>query len=455
MNSKLIIMDKTPTKTPNDRAKYLSCFSSKRKSPFTPAGCASQSPSGCVETCPDRFIRTKACHPLFSEFYDANFENKDSNIDNGLQKEEFIKYGQTLESQLFKDIDFSSFKSPSIKTGCYIPKKEALPPTQNIVKPIAPIIKAYKVLDAPNIINDFYFNILDYSKGLIAVALANEVYYMNLITSQNGLVNSKSEQTSDNYSSVCWNDSSSIIATTSYRGGVNIFQRNDTSFTSLLNFHPGLNKLYCSAWLGNLLLIGGDEGIIIGYDTKSGKNAFFSKLHSNYLWTIKPSEYNHLISTGGGDSSVKLWDTRKGAIVASLPHRSSVKGIAWNQKRPIYLATGGGMEDAEIKIWNVISMECMNKIDAETPVSSLQWSLISDDLISMHCTGENNIKIWNKKKLIGMLEGHHGNVLSGCMSETGEKLFTIGGEGTLRIWNVYEKQKPRLDEHEKLKMLIR
>jgi cell division cycle 20-like protein 1 (cofactor of APC complex) len=392
---------------------------------------------------------------LFSEFYDANFENKEANIDNGLHKEELIKYGQTLESQLFKDIDFSSFKSPSIKAGCYVPKKEAIQSSQCLVKPIAPIIKSYRVLDAPNLINDPYINILDYSKGLLAVALSHEVYYMNLASSQNGLIISKDERFNDNYSSVCWSDNSSMIATTSYHGSVDIVQRNESLYKPLFNFHPGLNKLYCSVWLGNLLLLGGDDGIMIGFDSKSGKNAFYSKMHSNYLWSIKPSEYNHMIATGGGDNSAKLWDIRKGAIVSSFSHRSNVKGMTWNQKRPIYLATGGGIEDMEIKIWNVVSMECVNKIDAESPVVGLQWSLLSDDLISMHNTTENNIKIWNKKKLIGMLEGHHGNVLTGCLSESGEQLFTIGGEGTLRIWNVYEKQKSKLDDHEKLKMLIR
>ena len=102
-------------------------------------------------------------------------------------------------------------------------------------------------------------------------------------------------------------------------------------------------------------------------------------------------------------------------------------------------------------------MECIRKITTSAQITDLHWSRLSEDIISLHGCSPNNIKIWNKSgAMVSVLDGHQGRVLAGCLNESGEILYTVGGEGTLRLWKIYNKSKS-IDEkcEEPMKMLIR
>ena len=157
-------MESTPSKTHLANFKNYTCQSANSKSPYTPNKYVTPSPQATGGATYDRFIRNKA-HPIFTEFYDHP-ENDDPNMPTKT-KEEIQKYEKTLESQMFQGIDFSSFKAPCMKPILPTMKIPAIPDT---LTPLSSTIKAYKVLDAPKIIDDFYLNVLDYSRGIIAIA---------------------------------------------------------------------------------------------------------------------------------------------------------------------------------------------------------------------------------------------------------------------------------------------
>jgi cell division cycle 20-like protein 1 (cofactor of APC complex) len=78
----------------------------------------------------------------------------------------------------------------------------------------------YKVLDAPELADDFYLNLVDWgSSGILAVGLGDSVYLWN---SESGKVEQLCKLTADTVTSVGWIQRVCIAAVTSYAFDTNM-----------------------------------------------------------------------------------------------------------------------------------------------------------------------------------------------------------------------------------------
>jgi cell division cycle 20-like protein 1 (cofactor of APC complex) len=80
-------------------------------------------------------------------------------------------------------------------------------------------------------------------------------------------------------------------------------------------------------------------------------------------------------------------------------------------------------------------------------VCNLSWSKNANELVSTHGYSQNQVVVWKYPSMqqIATLTGHTYRVLYLAMSPDGQTIVTGAGDETLRFWNVFSKNKERLD----------
>lgn len=122
-------------------------------------------------------------------------------------------------------------------------------------RPIRKIPKVpFKVLDAPELQDDFYLNLVDWSStNVLGVGLGTSVYLWSACTSQVTKLCDLSTR-EDSVSSVAWSEKGNYIAVGTFKGDVQIW---DAGAAKLLNTLPGHSaRVGALAWNHDLLCSG-------------------------------------------------------------------------------------------------------------------------------------------------------------------------------------------------------
>jgi len=324
----------------------------------------------------------------------------------------------------------------------------------NPKKPPRKIPKApFKVLEAPQIQDDFYLNLVDWScQNLLAVGLEQSVYLWNASTST---VNRLCDMPGDaQVTSVSWMADGTHMAIGSSDGNVDIW---DVPKQKKLRTYAGHRvRVGSLAWSHSprwLLSSGSRDRTILNRDVRIADN-YISKLvaHKQEVcglkWGINPTS---LLASGGNDNKLFLWEQRMQNQRDEIQqphhqfslHKAAVKAIAWSPHQRGLLASGGGTADQCIRFWNAVLNQEINHIDTGSQVCNLAWSTSVNELVSTHGYSQNQISIWQYPSMtqIATLTGHTMRVLYLSMSPDGQTIVTGAGDETLRFWSVFPKAK--------------
>ncbi|KAF2550652.1 hypothetical protein F2Q68_00034885 [Brassica cretica] len=117
-------------------------------------------------------------------------------------------------------------------------------------------------------------------------------------------------------------------------------------------------------------------------------------------------------------------------------HTYAVKALAWCPFQSSLLATGGGGGDRSIKFWNTHTGACLNSVHAGSQVCALFWSKKERELLSSH--GNHLALLYYPSLLkIAELTGHTSSVLCMAQSPDGCTVASAAGDQTLRFWDVF------------------
>lgn len=128
--------------------------------------------------------------------------------------------------------------------------------------------KPYKVLDAPNLQDDFYLNLLDWSdKNQIAVGLGSSVYLWSGCSSQV----CKLYETSNSHDYICSLTfcQGSTLAVGNTQGQVKLFDMNKHKKTHCFQGHYG--RVGSLDWCNGLLASGSRDGNVAIWDPRVGQ----------------------------------------------------------------------------------------------------------------------------------------------------------------------------------------
>jgi cell division cycle 20-like protein 1, cofactor of APC complex len=309
-------------------------------------------------------------------------------------------------------------------------------------KPPRPISKVpYKVLDAPELADDFYLNLVDWgSSNILGVGLGSCVYMWNSTT---GRVNKLCElQDNDLVTSVSWIQRGSHLAVGTHKGFVQIYDAEKSRRLRTMTGHTA--RVGALAWNEHILTSGSRDRIIYHRDVRSPEQ-HCKRLagHKQEVCGLRWNGEDGQLASGGNDNKLLVWDKLSQTPLHRFStHVAAVKAIAWSPHQHHLLASGGGTADRSIKFWNTATGSLIKEVDTGSQVCNLAWSKNSDEIVSTHGYSQNQIVVWKYPRMeqVVSLTGHTFRVLYLSASPDGTTVVTGAGDETLRFWKVFGKK---------------
>ncbi|XP_071777888.1 fizzy/cell division cycle 20 related 1a [Centroberyx gerrardi] len=310
-------------------------------------------------------------------------------------------------------------------------------------KPTRKISKIpFKVLDAPELQDDFYLNLVDWSSlNVLSVGLGTCVYLWSACTSQVTRLCDLSVE-GDSVTSVGWSERGNLVAVGTHKGYVQIWDAGAGKKLFALEGHTA--RVGALAWNADQLSSGSRDRMILQRDVRTPPLQSERRLqgHRQEVCGLKWSTDHQLLASGGNDNKLLVWNhSSLSPVQTYMDHLAAVKAIAWSPHQHGLLASGGGTADRCIRFWNTLTSQPLQCMDTGSQVCNLAWSKHANELVSTHGYSQNQILVWKYPALtqVAKLTGHSYRVLYLAMSPDGEAIVTGAGDETLRFWNVFSK----------------
>ena len=317
-----------------------------------------------------------------------------------------------------------------------------------------------KILDAPDLLDDYYLNLLDWSVGnVLAVALGPTVYLWN---AKDGSINELCtlEAEDDYVSSIKWlPDGGGYLAVGTNHSVVEMWDVAQMKKVRSMDGHS--NRVSSLAWNGHMLSSGGRDSAIINHDVRiRDHHTATLEGHQQEVCGLAWNQEGTTLASGGNDNMLCLWDARGSSAAAGAgsalgrtqaprhvmtDHCAAVKALAWCPFQRNVLASGGGTADRTIRFWNSGNGACLNTIDTGSQVCSLTWSTTEKEILSSHGFSQNQLCLWKYPTMakVKELTGHTARVLHMAASPDGTMVCSAGADETLRFWKIWDGAKKK------------
>ncbi|TVT99215.1 hypothetical protein EJB05_55430, partial [Eragrostis curvula] len=303
----------------------------------------------------------------------------------------------------------------------------------------------YKTLDAPDLRDDFYLNLLDWSsRDLLAIGLGNRTYLWNSRSDRVTMLCDLGDD-DDSVCSVRWAQRGNHLAVGTDRGTVQIWDASRCKRIRTIESHQF--RVGSLAWSSSLLSSGSGDSTILHHDIRAQED-YVGKItgHESEVCGLQWSCDSSKLASGGDDNRLFVWDPRyEKPMLKYKEHTAAVKAIAWSPHQRDLLASGGGIEDSCIRFWNTATNTQLTCIDTGSQVCNLVWSKSLNELVSTHGYTQNQINVWRYPTMakVATLTGHTDRVLYLAISPDGQNVVTGAGgdDEALRFWNLFPPTK--------------
>jgi cell division cycle protein 20 (cofactor of APC complex) len=248
-----------------------------------------------------------------------------------------------------------------------------------------------KILDAPELLDDYYLNLLDWSStNMLSVALGQTVYLWN---ASSGGITELAQVSGENYiTSVNWVQTGGYLAVGTAEGEVQLYDAETMQLKRRMGGHSA--RVGSLSWNNHIVSSGGRDSLIINHDVRVRKHDIHTMqgVHDQEVCGLKWSPDGTQLASGGNDNLMCVWEL--GVDEPKLrraEHTAAVKALAWCPWQSNLLASGGGTSDRKIRFWNTSTGACLNVVDTHSQVCSLLWSKHSKELVSSHGFSQNQV----------------------------------------------------------------
>ncbi|KAL6715689.1 substrate-specific activator of APC-dependent proteolysis [Lecanora helva] len=298
----------------------------------------------------------------------------------------------------------------------------------------------FKVLDAPDLADDFYLNLVDWGgSNILGVGLGSCVYMWN---SSSGRVTKLCELQDDIVTSVSWIQRGTHVSIGTNKGFVQIWDAEKQRRLRTMTGHT--YRVGALAWNDHILTSGSRDRLIYHRDVRQPAQ-YLRKLvgHKQEVCGLRWNTEDGQLASGGNDNKLMVWDKlSETPLYKFTEHTAAVKAIAWSPHQRNLLASGGGTADRRIKFWSTSTGQCVQELDTGSQVCNLAWSKNSNEIVSTHGYSQNQIVVWKYPSMtqVASLTGHTYRVLYLAMSPDGQTVVTGAGDETLRFWKCFGKR---------------
>lgn len=328
-----------------------------------------------------------------------------------------------------KDVSRESFSpaQPPTKSGRHIPTSSE------------------KTLDAPDLVDDFYLNLLDWGSGnFLAIALGNIVYLWNAVNGDTSVLVEVDDDIGP-VTSVGWAPDGRHLAVGFANSRVQIWDSSTSKMVRTLSGHR--SRVGSLNWNESILTTGGKDCLIINNDLRVGSRSIgVYRGHSDEICGLKWSVSGKELASGGNDNILHIWNMSMASTNSATQwlhrmeeHTSAIKALAWCPFQSNLLASGGGLGDQSIKFWNSNTGACLNSVNTGSQVCCLLWNRHERELLSSHGFNDNQLILWKYPSMVKLSElyGHTKRVLYMTQSPDGYTVASAAADETLRLWKVF------------------
>lgn len=394
----------------------------------------------------DRFIPARSTVNMSVSQY--NFAKENDGTSNAAPQHQHLS--DSLSESLFSTSSVESCKILSCKSKAPEPRagyenrlgvlySQSLASSQQVKRTRHIPAVPERVLDAPDLFDDYYVNVLDWSSdNRIAVALGGAVY----VRSAAGDIDLLCERTGETkITSLKWANGGQWLAIGSEESEVQLWDVNRGKLMRTMNGHTG--RVSALSWNGSVVSSAGRDSVIVNHDVRIAEHVVSTfEGHQREVCGLAWNHDGSALASGGNDNLLQIWDAAAGrARFTITDHSAAVKALAWCPFAPETLASGAGTADPTIRFWNASTGACLNSINTGAQVCALQWSSHYKEIASSH-GWNNNINIWKYPTMVksAELSGHSARVLHMTQSPDGTTLCSAAPapDCRLRFWKVWE-----------------
>jgi WD40 repeat protein len=241
-------------------------------------------------------------------FYDNLMGNNSSHSNQNLLNERILPFN--TNHNLCQTIAPKSFLQ-NLKN--YEPKQNYIAQDKNIrILPKLPD----RVLDAPELSDDFYLSLLDWSqKNVLAIVLGSSLYLWNAETGSNNILTESEE----NICSINWMNSGDCLAVGLESGAVQLWDTNKNELLRTMNGHS--DRVTALSWNEYIISSGSRDSKIFNHDVRIQSHITSTYLGHKYeVCGLKWSPDGTQLASGGGDNKICIWDVNKNSNINALLH---------------------------------------------------------------------------------------------------------------------------------------
>ncbi|XP_067171890.1 cell division cycle protein 20 homolog B [Apteryx mantelli] len=317
--------------------------------------------------------------------------------------------------------------------------------TMKLFIPLEPEVR----LHVSGLRNDYYLNILDWNhENLIAIALGPAAHIWNGRTLQ-GIESIDLNSTSKYISSLAWIKEGTCLAIGTSDGEVQLWDVETKK--RLRNMFGHLSVVGALSWNHYILSSGSRLGSIHHHDVRVAQHHVGTLCQNKQsICSLKWSLTNQLLASGSSDGILNIWPSDPGVKVQSqplktMPHSSAVKAMNWCPWQSKILATGGGMKDGILRVWDINHEKIIQSAATDSQICSLLWLPKTSELMTGQGLPRHQMIIWKYPMLINSSElyGHKGRVLHVALSPDDSRLFSVAADGTACVWKCHESGESR------------
>ncbi|KAF7250618.1 hypothetical protein EYD10_03722 [Varanus komodoensis] len=222
-------------------------------------------------------------------------------------------------------------------------------------------------------------NLLDWSKeNLIALALGSAVHIWKGKEPQH--VESMSVCPSSKYiASVAWMKENAHLAFGTSDGEMQLWDIETQK--RLQNMFGHMSVVGALSWNGYMLSSGSRLGYIYHHDVRTAQHhTGMVRQSKQSVCSLQWSPNNKLLACGSSDGLLNIWSNDQ------------------------IIATGGGMKDRSLHIWNIISMNDLKTANSESRICFLLWLPNTKEIVTGQDHPGNKINIWKYPMLSNSAE---------------------------------------------------
>ena len=313
-----------------------------------------------------------------------------------------------------------------------------------------------KILDAPDMLDNFYLNLLDWnSQNILAVGLGSAVYLWHASSGQASKLMEVSS--TEHITAIKWTQSTSHVAVSTSEGKVELWDTAKEKKLRTFSENHQAGEATALSWNKHILTSSGKDGKIVNSDVRMKEHHLSVWRHPNQdmdassgskaVCGLQWSPDGAQLASGGNDDLVCIWDVNNIGASSNRPlfkmaeHVSAVKALDWCPWQKNLLVSGGGTADRTLRFWDTKTGKCVNHIETDSQVCSVKWSRHHRELVSSHGYSNYQLTVWNYPSLTRMVDltGHKSRVLHMATSPDGEVIASAAGDETVQFWNVFAR----------------